>query len=218
MKAAAWLVAALLAASGAGAADAPPPPADSADAPKPPAKPKLGGGFKGIPTTPPGTATAPAPKPAAPPAKAAGKTTPRIVIDNSLVKKNAAPESGKSAGSASRTSAPAPPPPPVVMPRITDLEGHDETYWRAKASSMRAAVAKAETDLAAAEAEEKREENDFYAWDDGNYRDNVIKPAWDKAREETVRARDALDAARKDLDGLDDEARKAGAYPGWIRE
>jgi hypothetical protein len=103
------------------------------------------------------------------------------------------------------------------MPKILDLQGHDEAYWRAKAAAVRDAVAKATDALAAAEAEEKREENDFYAWDDGQYRDNVIKPAWDRAKAETEKARADLEAARKQLDGLEDEARRAGAFPGWIR-
>ena len=211
MKPAAWVLAALMVASGAAASDAPPPPPDSTEAP-PPAKPRLGGGFKG--QTPP-----PAKAPATPPKKASalpasGKTAPRVVIDNALVKKGAPPASGSTAAQA----PPPPPPPPVEMPRITDLQGHDESYWRARAATLRSAVTNAEQALAAAEAEEKREENDFYAWDDGQYRDNVIKPAWDKARDETVRARESLDSARKDLEALDDEVRKAGAFPGWIRE
>ncbi|MCE7957802.1 MAG: hypothetical protein DYH06_07660, partial [Acidobacteria bacterium ACB2] len=60
-------------------------------------------------------------------------------------------------------------------------------------------------------------ENDFYAWSDGNYRDQVIKPAWDKAREDLKKARAEVDAAKATEDGLAEEARKAGAPPGWVR-
>jgi hypothetical protein len=203
-------IAVLLLAASAPAADPAP-----AEAPESAPKRKLGGGFKGKPVAAP---EAPKEKAAAPAEK--GTTPSRIVINNALVKKSVPAGSGKSEAPAGRPSAAPPPspPPPVEMPKIVDLQGHDESYWRAKAAATRDAVARGQAAVAAAEAEEKREENDFYAWDDGQYRDNVIKPAWDRAREETIKARQGLEEARKQLDQLEDDARKAGAYPGWIRE
>lgn len=191
------------------AADTPPPAADAAAE-----KPRLGGGFKGKPVAP-GPHAPSAPKTRPLPA-GARKPPARITIDNSMVKKNAGP-----AGAGARTPPPAATPAPaaaVQMPKVLDLQGHDEAYWKGRAAEVRAAVQTARSELAAAEAEEKREENDFYSWDDGQYRDNVIKPAWDRARDEAVKARQNLDAAQKQLDSLEDDARKAGAYPGWIRE
>ncbi|HKB72540.1 MAG TPA: hypothetical protein VKH46_17040 [Thermoanaerobaculia bacterium] len=203
-------VAVLLAAATLRPADPPRPPAKSAD--EPPARHRLGGGFKGHPIGPAEKGGA-----AAKPAPPSDKKKPRLMIDNALVKKGEPPEE-----KGARKAAPAPPPaaappPPVTMPKIVDLQGHDEAYWRAKAAAVRDAVQKAREAVAAAEAEEKREENDFYAWDDGQYRDNVIKPAWDRAKEQTVKTRADLEAAQKDLDQLEDEARRAGAFPGWIR-
>ena len=58
----------------------------------------------------------------------------------------------------------------------------------------------------------------FHSWDDGNYRDGVIKPAWDKKREELETARRELAEAQKDLADLPEKARKAGALPGWLRD
>ena len=207
-------IAALLAAAILGAATDPAP--TSTDTP--PEKPRLGGGFKGHSVTP--GAKAPAPQKAKPAPEGARKPAARITIDNSMVKKNAGPpgDSKSPAGAPPAAPAAAPPPPSVQMPKVVDLNGHDEAFWRARAAEVREGVRKATADLAAAEAEEKREENDFYAWDDGQYRDNVIKPAWDKAREDAARAREDLQAARKQLDALEDDARRAGAYPGWIRE
>lgn len=203
-----WMV---LAASGLFAADAPPP--QSIDA-TPEKTTRLGGGFKGRPVSP--GAKAPAPEKAAPPPAGARKRPARVTIDNSMVKKNAAPTDTRPR-SAPPAAAPAPAP-AVAMPKVVDLQGHDEAFWRARAAEVRGAVQKAASDAAAAEAEEKREENDFYSWDDGQYRDNVIKPAWDRARDDAVKARQNLQAAQKQLDGLEDDARRAGAYPGWIRE
>jgi exonuclease VII small subunit len=68
------------------------------------------------------------------------------------------------------------------------------------------------------EQEAKKLENDFYSWDDGNYRDGVIKPAWDKKREELETAKKDLGDAQKELADLPEKARKAGALPGWLRE
>ena len=145
---------------------------------------------------------------------------PRPRVDNAMVKGAAAQGERSSPPPAADSAEPAHPasPPPVEMPKILDLQGHDEGYWKAKAAATRDAVVHAQETLAAAEAEEKREENDFYAWDDGQYRDSVIKPAWDRSKEETARAQEALVTAQKSADELEDDARKAGAYPGWIRE
>jgi hypothetical protein len=223
------VLAALAAASALRASDAPPPKTDeapppkTADAPPPnteastPPKHRLGGGFKGsaVGTSPGGSA--PARKPVAAPKK----TGPTLVIDNKMVQGASGPASASPGAPPPPPPAPAPsapaPPASVETPKIVDLQGHDEAYWRAKAAATRDAVRKAQDALAAAEADEKRDENDFYSWDDGQYRDNVIKPAWDRAKEEAARARENLAAAQKDLDGLEDEARRAGAYPGWIR-
>jgi hypothetical protein len=46
----------------------------------------------------------------------------------------------------------------------------------------------------------------------------VIKPAWDKKREELETARRELAEAQKDLADLPEKARKAGALPGWLRD
>jgi hypothetical protein len=111
-------------------------------------------------------------------------------------------------GAPAATSAPAPAATPVS----------EEQVWRERARNARQRVDESKERAARLEAESKKLENDFYAWDDGQYRDNVIKPAWDKKREELETARRDLDAAERDLADLPEQARKAGALPGWIRE
>jgi hypothetical protein len=216
------LVAAFLFAVAVRAADTPPPkseapPTKSEEAPAA-SKHRLAGSFKGhaVSESPATTQSKPAIKAAPPPA---GKKKKTLVIDNAMVK-GAGTEGEHGAppkASSPEASPPAATMPAAAMPTILDLQGHDEAYWRAKATATREGVQKAEEAFAAAEAEEKREENDFYSWDDGQYRDNVIKPAWDRAKEETIRTKAALETAQKLLDDLEDEARRAGAYPGWIR-
>lgn len=94
----------------------------------------------------------------------------------------------------------------------------DEAYWRGEARRLRERVDALKETIARLEGEVTKLEADFYSWDDGAYRDRVIKPAWDKAREELATARKELPIAEKELADLPDRARKAGALPGWLRE
>jgi hypothetical protein len=105
---------------------------------------------------------------------------------------------------------------PSAAPTETPIS--EEQQWRERARSARQRVEDSKARVARLEGETRKLENDFYAWDDGQYRDNVIKPAWDKKREELETARRDLEAAEKDLADLPEQARKAGALPGWIRE
>src|SRR5437867_3835875 len=107
-------------------------------------------------------------------------------------------------------------PPAADEAATTPEEG--EAYWRGESRRVRERVAAIKDEIARLESEVKRLETDFYAWDDGAYRDRVIKPSWDKAREELASARKELPEAEKDLADLPDRARKAGALPGWLRE
>jgi hypothetical protein len=91
-------------------------------------------------------------------------------------------------------------------------------FWRGEARRLRERVSAIKETIARLEAETKKLETDFYSWDDGAYRDRVIKPAWDKAREDLATARKDLPVAEKELEDLPDRARRAGALPGWLRE
>jgi hypothetical protein len=93
-----------------------------------------------------------------------------------------------------------------------------EAEWREMAQRDRKRVDDAKRRVDELTATTKKLENDFYAWDDGQYRDRVIKPAWDRAKSDLDQARIDLDAAEKELAELPEKARKAGALPGWIRE
>jgi hypothetical protein len=93
-----------------------------------------------------------------------------------------------------------------------------EAEWRERAHTARTRVDSDKQRVTQLEAEAKKLENDFYSWDDGSYRDGVIKPAWDKKKEELETARKDLAAAEADLAELPEKARRAGALPGWLRE
>jgi hypothetical protein len=122
-----------------------------------------------------------------------------------------------SAAAAART----PGGPTPAAPEATPTPGgaaQGEDYWRNEARRVRERVAQLRAAIVRLEAETRKQEADFYSWDDGAYRDGVIKPAWDKAREDLATARRELPLAERELDDLPDRARRGGALPGWIRE
>lgn len=94
----------------------------------------------------------------------------------------------------------------------------NEAEWREAVHRARQRVEDARARVAELDAATRKLENDFYSWDDGQYRDRVIKPAWDRTREQLEEARRELAAAERDLADLPEKARKAGALPGWLRE
>jgi len=115
-------------------------------------------------------------------------------------------------------AAPAPAPAPSAAAAAAAAEGGDEAMWRERARTARRRVEELKTEVTQLESDSKQLETDFYRWDDGQYRDRVIKPAWDKKREELETRRRQLVDAEADLADLPEKARKAGALPGWIRE
>ena len=109
-------------------------------------------------------------------------------------------------------AAGTPAPAPAALPRRTrpsGKSGHTGPQTRGRSSSP---------ETASLEPETKQLENDFYRWDDGQYRDRVIKPAWDKPRARSSDGSAQLVQAEKDLADLPEKARVAGAMPGWMRE
>ncbi len=121
------------------------------------------------------------------------------------------------------TASPRPPAPTPsavreeVKPTPAPAE-EAEAYWRERMHTAKTRVEELQERVRRFEQESKKLENDFYSWDDGQYRDGVIKPAWDRKREELETARKDLQQAEKDLADLPEKARKAGALPGWLRE
>lgn len=107
---------------------------------------------------------------------------------------------------------------PVATPAAPPAPGAEEARWKEAAHAARRRVDELTAQLAALDGETKQLENDFYRWDDGQYRDRVIKPAWDKKREELETTRKELAQAEADLAELPEKARRAGALPGWLRE
>lgn len=143
-----------------------------------------------------------------------------VISNESLAKGSSPSTTSPAAKGGAKPAAPrtaGPPAPTPGIPELRDFEGRTETDWRKKSADLRARLAAAEAGVKKLDAEVRRLENDFYAWSDGNYRDRVIKPALDQARADLDKAKRDADDAKNRLASLEDEARKAGAPPGWIR-
>ncbi len=215
----------------------------AATTPTPTPRPKLSGGFGRPRATPASAASADGGQGLADVVRAAGETRGNgpagrekgsVTIDNkSLVKDS---EKGRlttsSAPARQHPAAAAAAPKPTPVPEThrdgvaTAANGSadpsetvgGEAEWKELARRDRKRVDDAKKRIDELTSTTKKLENDFYAWDDGQYRDRVIKPAWDRAKSDLEQARVDLDAAEKELAELPEKARQAGALPGWIRE
>lgn len=105
----------------------------------------------------------------------------------------------------------------VTLDPYTDETGRGEKYWKHRIQTATQKVLDLEKRVDDLQSRINRLQTDFYNWDDPHYRDTVIKPALDKALQDFETAKKQLEAAREDLEGIDEEARKAGALPGWLR-
>jgi predicted RNase H-like nuclease (RuvC/YqgF family) len=147
-------------------------------------------------------------------AKKRKESHPRISITNETLVTD--PKKGRLTTASPRSESPT-----AVAEEARPTPGpaeEAEAYWRERMHSARARTEELRERVRQFEQESKKLENDFYSWDDGQYRDGVIKPAWDKKREELETGRRELEQAEKDLSELPEKARKAGALPGWLRE
>jgi hypothetical protein len=198
--------------------------------PTPRGRPRLSGGFgrpRVTPTpgatgeaasaTPSDTAPTSAPgKPARPGEKSTVSiTNETLVTDPSKGKLSTSQGTPAVARPAARTVSSEVPFSAGPTPEAASAE---ETKWRTAARTARERVETLKARVTQYEGEAAKLESDFYAWDDGQYRDGVIKPAWDRKKEELEQARKDLAEAEKELADLPEEARKAGALPGWLRE
>ena len=92
-----------------------------------------------------------------------------------------------------------------------DRHGHKEAWWRRKADPILARIGRLEAEVNRATARrEEMERSVASGTKAGSLRVQ-------KLQKEEATARRKLEAERGNLDRLGEEARKAGAYPGWIR-
>jgi hypothetical protein len=104
--------------------------------------------------------------------------------------------------------------------RLSGAGGRDEgkkAMWQQRYRDAVGRIARLEADVKRLKSEANRLETEFYAHDDPAQRDQVIKPAWDRALGELRKAEGDLEEARKGPDEVLNAARRDGALPGWFR-
>ncbi len=101
-------------------------------------------------------------------------------------------------------------------PDATTLE--QERYWRGRARTIRQRWRDALDEGVTLERQAADLRRKFYAEADPFRRDGEIKPSWDRTLDRLRLTKERADAAKKELDDLLEEGRRAGALPGWLRE
>ena len=93
-----------------------------------------------------------------------------------------------------------------------------EEYWRGQALKIRLdwKAAVEEVDELQSEVADLRRR--FYEEDDPFYRDNEIKPSWDRALDRLQEAKSDAETQERKLTRFLEEGRRSGALPGWLRE
>ena len=123
-----------------------------------------------------------------------------------------------------RTGTPSPAPQPGTTPTVapvpdekapTDNLGRGEAYWRERAGAARGVLDEAETNLAAAEAQLQAAERSYLGVTGAERNTFVVRVIDARAVAEKARAEHHSAAGR--WEALQEEARKAGAFPGWLR-
>jgi hypothetical protein len=97
----------------------------------------------------------------------------------------------------------------------TDRTGRDESWWRERAVAARGAAEESAAALAAAEAALEAAERSYLGGSEAERTTFVLNVL--DARNRAGEARDRHTRARARWEALQEEARKAGAYPGWLR-
>jgi hypothetical protein len=108
--------------------------------------------------------------------------------------------------------------PPGKTPEFTepvDLHGHGESWWRGRAAPLLEERTDAEAELKLAEDERKRFEGTLSPPGQGATATWALE--LQRLRDREGRSRQRLNAAKRRLVELAEEARKAGAFPGWVR-
>lgn len=161
-----------------------------------------------------------------------GSPSPRVFTDDDLRKDavetspSPSPSPSPGASPAARPKgwkAPSPDAPlvgssPAPTPLPERDRAADEARWRAMARERRDAVAAAEARVAALKARLVALRNDLGPTGTGDpFRQQTLQAETARATTELEAAQANLVRARQALADLEDDARRAGALPGWVR-
>lgn len=98
-----------------------------------------------------------------------------------------------------------------------DSKDRTKSDWQKMITDAKQSMNVWETKIKELQSELNKLTNDYYSWDDVAYREGVIKPNMDKTSKELEKAKNELEKAKDYIQELEEEARKSGALPGWLR-
>lgn len=125
-------------------------------------------------------------------------------------------------GAPATPPASAPAPTPVAEPATQATEEKapenekDEAWWRARITSVREALRRDEMFLEALQSRVNALSTEFVNRDDPFQRAQIGENR-QKALAEMDRVKSEIERLKKDIDDIEEEARKAGVPPGWLR-
>jgi hypothetical protein len=145
--------------------------------------------------------------------------SPHVFSNKDLPSPSPATEGEKQKG---RESATAPPPPnPEATAGQFDADRQrrldEEARWRERATTARGGIASADHEVTKLEQEAAALANRILLSTDTN-EILRLRAEQQKVNESLAAARAALERARQALEDLQEEARRAGVPPGWVRE
>jgi hypothetical protein len=114
------------------------------------------------------------------------------------------------------TPAPAAPSAGPAQPAAGAPAARDEKYWRGRLDAARSSLSRAETFRDALQTRINSLSSDFVNRDDPAQR-SVIAADRQKALAELDRVKQEIADAQKAITDIQEEARRAGVPPGWVR-
>lgn len=105
----------------------------------------------------------------------------------------------------------------ITLEEYKDSKQRTKEDWQKMINEAKQSVNKWEMKTRELQSELNKLTNDYYAWDDVAYREGVIKPNMDKTAKELENAKVELKKSKERILELEEEARKSGALPGWLR-
>ena len=126
------------------------------------------------------------------------------------------PESAQTAPPPAALPTPAAAQTPAQTEQKRESDGKDETWWRNRIAAAREELRRNEVFAEALQSRINALSADFVNRDDPFQRAKVGQDR-DKAIAELARVKDEIARGKKQIEDIEEEARKAGVPPGWLR-
>jgi len=149
------------------------------------------------------------------------KDAKKVITTKDLPESARRPAPAPAAADAGATHAGEQKPPsgsatPAPAAGAGDAEAAGESYWRSRITQAREGLRRNEAFLQALQTRVNSLSNDFYSRDDPIQRGKIAEDR-KTALQEMERVKADIELSKKQIDDIEEEARKAGVPPGWLR-